>query len=76
MIVKVLNDEERQVIELPKEIRIDDSEVEVKKLGQAIILMPIGFNWDVLQTVHDAISDDFMAEGRAVDIPQEREIFS
>ena len=73
MIAKVINDENGQFIELPKELVIDEKEVEVKKIGQALILMPAGTNWEVLQTVQNQISKDFMSEGRAEDVPQERD---
>ena len=45
----------------------------ITKIGEMVILVPKDSEWAGLMIAHEFISDDFMIDGRADDIPQERE---
>lgn len=73
MTAKVFENGGSQAIRLPKECRFSSDEVMVNKIGDIVILLPKQNKWDSFMRAIDMFSDDFMAEGRAVDIRQERE---
>ena len=45
----------------------------VNKIGDIVILLPKHDKWDSFMRAIDMFSDDFMADGRAIDVSQERE---
>ena len=45
----------------------------VNKIGEIVILLPKQYKWDSFMKAIDLFSDDFMADGRAMDQVQERE---
>jgi antitoxin VapB len=51
-----------QAVRLPKEFRFSGNEVFVKRLGKAVLLIPIEDGWDTLIQSLDAFSPDFMSE--------------
>jgi len=62
-----------QAIRLPKEFRVDASEVEIFRRGDEIVLREKKRTAaDILQ-IFESFSDDFMADGRDDAPPQERE---
>ena len=61
-----------QAVRLPKEFRLDASEVRIRRHGQAIILEPVPANWDWLDAIAGAMDDDFLALGREQPAMQER----
>ena len=74
-IARVFRSGNSQAVRLPKEFQLNVTEVEISRKGDAIILRP------AKRTVTDAIAllqtlpDDFMADGRDLSSPQERESF-
>lgn len=62
--VTISSDGEGQIVRLPKEYRIDADEVEVNKVGSAVIIFPKGKGWEIMEQSLEKFSDDFMAEGR------------
>lgn len=74
MTAKIFENGRSQAVRLPKEFRFDEDEVMITKVGEMVILLPKGSEWAGLMTAHKYISDDFMADGRALDVPQEREL--
>ena len=70
---KVFKNGGSQVIRLPKECRISSDEVMVNKIGDIVILLPKQNNWDSFMRAIDMFSDDFMADGRAIDKVKEHE---
>ena len=62
-----------QAVRLPKEFRFDVKEVEIFRRGEEIVLRKprrnLGRAFDALA----ALPDDFMADGRQDEPPQERE---
>ena len=73
MTAKVFENGRSQAIRLPKECRFTSDEVMVNKIGDIVILLPKQNKWDSFMRAIDMFSDDFMADGRAIDISQERE---
>ena len=73
MTAKVFENGRSQAIRLPKECRFTSDEVLVNKIGDIVILLPKQNKWDSFMRAIDMFSDDFMADGRAIDISQERE---
>ncbi len=73
MTAKVFENGRSQAIRLPKECRFSSDEVMVNKIGDIVILLPKQNKWDSFMRAVDMFSDDFMADGRATDISQERE---
>lgn len=49
-----------QAVRLPKEFRFKNNEVFIKKVGSAVILMPVKNAWDSLFKSLDKFSEDFM----------------
>ena len=70
---KVFENGRSQAIRLPKECRFSSDEVLVNKIGDIVILLPKQNKWDSFMRAIDMFSDDFMADGRATDVAQERE---
>lgn len=73
MTAKVFENGRSQAVRLPKECRFDDSEVSVSKIGDVVILMPKGSEWNGFLSSLNMFSGDFMEDGRDEDSPQERE---
>lgn len=61
-----------QAVRLPKEFRFEGSRVFVKKVGDAVVLLPRQDSWDVLFDSLDQFTDDFM-EARDQPEPQVRD---
>jgi antitoxin VapB len=61
-----------QAVRLPKKFRFEGSQVYIKKVGDAVILIPYQEPWQTLQDSLSMFSDDFM-ETRDQSSPQERE---
>ena len=68
---KVFKNGQSQAVRLPREFRIEGTEVYVKRSGNAVILIPMKNSWDSLTQSLDKFSDDFMVE--RVQPTQERE---
>jgi len=73
MTAKIFEDGRSQAVRLPKEFRFDSSEVSINKVGSIVLLMPPTDKWAGFVQSLDMFSDDFMKEGRADNLIQERE---
>jgi antitoxin VapB len=62
-----------QAVRLPKEYRFQGETVYVKKIGEAVILVPFDKDWEVFMHGLNSFSEDFMSEGRLQGNDQERE---
>ncbi|MHB1628719.1 MAG: type II toxin-antitoxin system antitoxin VapB [Bacilli bacterium] len=51
-----------QAVRLPKEFRFGGTEVYVKRVGKAVVLLPVEDAWDSLAQSLDLFSDDYMSE--------------
>ena len=50
-----------QAVRLPKEFRFKGKEVAIKRIGNAVILLPLENAWEALVDSLDKFSDDFMS---------------
>jgi antitoxin VapB len=74
---KVFQSGNSQAVRLPREMRLDVSEVEIIRHGDLLILRPLRPD-ATLASAFDAltaIGDDFLPEGRQQGEAQEREAF-
>lgn len=69
---KVFWNGQSQAVRLPKEFRFEGDEVYVKRVGNAVVLLPHRGSWEGLLESLDLFSDDFMAD-REQPGPQRRE---
>ena len=73
MTAKVFQNGRSQAIRLPKECRFSSDEVMVNKIGDIVLLLPKQSKWNSFMRAIDMFSDDFMSDGRADDLIQDRE---
>ena len=73
MTAKVFENGRSQAVRLPKEYRFTSDEVMVNKIGEIVILMPKTSKWDSFMKAIDMFSEDFMEDGRAPQVEQERD---
>lgn len=69
---KLFRNGRSQAVRLPKEFRFEGDEVYVKRLGNAVVLLPYKDSWQDLFGSLEQFSDDFMDE-REQPTGQERE---
>lgn len=53
-----------QAVRIPKEYRFEESEVFINRIGDALILTPVGKVQAVYQRGLESFTPDFFAEGR------------
>lgn len=59
---KLFKNGQSQAVRLPKEFRFSGDEVYIKKVGNAVVLLPIDDPWGPLLSAMGQASDDFMTE--------------
>lgn len=69
---KIFQNGQSQAVRLPKEFRFDGKEVFIKKIGNAIMLLPKDNWWAPMDRNIGKFTDDFMAE-RDQGSPEARE---
>lgn len=62
-----------QAVRLPKEFRFEGEEVYIKKVGDAVVLLPRQESWRTLYESLGAFSEDFMVERDQPTEQEERE---
>lgn len=70
---KIFDNGRSQAVRLPKKYRFTSSEVFVHRLGNAVMLIPKDSVWQTFLDGLNSFSEDFMSEGRANEIPAERD---
>jgi len=61
-----------QAVRLPKEYRFSEDRVYIKRLGNAVVLLPYGDPWGALLNGLNLFSEDFM-QARTQGVAEERE---
>ena len=61
---KLFENGRSQAVRLPKDFRFKGKDVYIRKLGDAVLLVPTEKKWEVFLDGLNSFSDDFMAEGR------------
>jgi antitoxin VapB len=73
---KLFANGQSQAVRLPKEYRFDGDEVFIKKIGNAVVLIPKGKEWDMFISGLVGFSDDFMSDWQTTEAAlEEREAF-
>jgi antitoxin VapB len=57
---KIFKNGRSQAVRLPKEYRIDNNEVYIKKFEDIVMLIPKDSQWKVMEKAAEYFSDDFM----------------
>ena len=70
---KLFKNGQSQAVRLPKEFRMAGSEVYIKKLGEAIVLLPKEKSWDPLFESLNHFEKDFKIERNQPEENQNRE---
>jgi antitoxin VapB len=71
-VAKLFRNGSSQAVRLPKEFAMPGREVYVRRVGAAVLLVPIEDAWGGLEAALGAFSEDFMAE-RVQPMADERE---
>ncbi len=61
---KVFKSGNSQAVRIPREFRLEEEEVEIRRRGDSLILRPRKRSWKALLDSLDKFTEDFMAEGR------------
>jgi len=69
---KLFKNGQSQAVRLPKEFRFEGTQVYIKRVGNAVLLLPEQDSWQLLFDSLGLFSDDFM-ESRDQPEQQERE---
>ena len=69
---KLFQNGQSQAVRL-KKYRFEGDRVIIKRVGNAVVLLPYENSWQTMLESLEQFSDDFMAEGRQQPEPQERE---
>jgi len=59
---KLFRNGKSQTVSLPEEFRFEEDEVQISRLGNGVLLMPVGHSWDAMFDSLDKFDDDFMDE--------------
>ncbi len=70
---KLFQNGQSQAVRLPKKYRFSGDKVLIKRVGNAVVLLPYENSWETLFDSLEQFSDDFMSEERQQPELQERE---
>lgn len=73
MLAKIFQSGNSQAVRLPREFRFDVDQVEIYRRGDEVVLRPVVPDATAVFDALTGFPDDFMAEGRTDEPPQERE---
>jgi antitoxin VapB len=73
---KLFKNGKSQAVRLPKEYRFGSDRVYIKRVGDAVILLPYQTPWKTLLDSLSLFSDDFMAEREQPPMQDREDIFS
>lgn len=69
---KLFKNGESQAVRLPKEFRFEGTEVFIKRVGNAVVLLPVNRSWDSLMSSLDQFPADFMESREQPARPDDR----
>ena len=72
---KLFQNGQSQAVRLPKKYRFEGEKVIIKRVGNAVVLLPCEDSWDTLFDSLEKFSDDFMEGDRQQPESQARESF-
>lgn len=73
---KLFQNGQSQAVRLPKAFRMEGDEVYVKKIGNAVVLVPKEHYWDLLFNSLEHFTDDFMEERQQPEIQKREDTFT
>jgi antitoxin VapB len=59
---KLFKNGQSQAVRLPKAYRFEGNRVHIKKMGNAVVLLPYDDPWQIMWDSLDGFTDDFMLE--------------
>jgi len=59
---KLFKNGQSQAVRLPKEFRFEGTEVYIRRLGEAVVLLPAAHGWNTLTESLGQFSDDFLEQ--------------
>lgn len=72
---KLFQNGQSQAVRLPKEFRFQGDKVFIKRMGNAVVLLPYHDSWQSLFDSLDQFSDDFMEQREQPDQPPRASAF-
>lgn len=72
---KLFQNGQSQAVRLPKKYRFDGDEVIIKRVGNAVVLLPCEDSWQTLFESLEQFSDDFMADRQQPESQTRENIF-
>jgi antitoxin VapB len=73
---KLFKNGKSQAVRLPKEFRFGSDRVYIKRIGEAVILLPYQTPWKTLLDSLSLFSDDFMTEREQPPVQDREDAFS
>jgi antitoxin VapB len=73
---KLFKNGKSQAVRLPKEFRFEGDRVYIRRMGNAVILLPYRASWDALIESLDLFSEDFMSERVQPPVQDRENLFS
>jgi antitoxin VapB len=70
-IAKIFKNGRSQAVRLPKEYRINNDEVYIKKFDDMVLLIPIDSKWKLMESSLDYFTDDFMGREKSTGYTKE-----
>lgn len=70
---KLFRNGDSQAVRLPKEFRFEGTEVLIKRVGNAVVLLPQAHSWDSLIASLDKFPADFMVQRGQPEAAEARE---
>ena len=61
---KLFQNGQSQAVRLPKDFRFEGDSVAIKRVGKAVVLLPVDAPWETLFDALGRFSPDFMTERR------------
>lgn len=72
---KLFQNGSSQAVRLPKQFRFRGDRVYIKKMGEAVILLPVRHSWEILTASLSLFTDDFMQEREQPEIQVRKDAF-
>lgn len=73
---KLFQNGQSQAVRLPKEFRFEGDRVFIKRVGEAVVLLPHQASWQTLFDSLARFSDDFMADRQQPGAQEREGLFS
>jgi antitoxin VapB len=73
---KLFQNGKSQAVRLPKAYRFESDRVYIKRVGNAVVLLPYGASWDVMLDALAMFSEDFMKERTQPPVQDRKGLFS